>query len=192
MAKLYLDELEAALSFQGLKNLTTDVADADKMISTLDGFISGSTEYLSGDPWNGVRTKVESYKKAMESRKKIAGELHSSIEEGLKMLISYMGEYQMLDSSQLNDCITKRNECESTISSLRSKLSTATNTASIRNQISAAESILEDLNKIIEKLEGLDGVYNKAMGIFESGNAGVSAFSSEAKIQSSGKYVYNK
>ncbi len=66
MAKLYLDELEAALSFQGLKNLTTDVADADKMISTLDGFISGSTEYLSGDPWNGVRTKVESYKKAME------------------------------------------------------------------------------------------------------------------------------
>ena len=54
------------------------------------------------------------------------------------------------------------------------------------------EKEIERLNKIIEKLEGLDGVYNKAMGIFESGNAGVSAFSSEAKIQSSGKYVYNK
>lgn len=192
MAKLYLDELEAALSFQGLKNLTTDASDSDKMISTLDDFINNSTEYLSGEPWNGVRTKVEAYRKAMETRKKISGELHSSIEEGLKLLIDYMGEYQMLDSSQLNDCITKKNECESTISSLKSKLSTATNTSSINNQIAAAEAILEDLKRIIEKLEGLDGVYSKAMGIFESGNAGVSAFSSEAKIQSSGKYVYNK
>jgi DNA repair ATPase RecN len=192
MAKLYLDELEAALSFQGLKNLTTDVSDSEKMISTLDEFISTSGEYLSGEPWDSVRTKVETYKKAMESRKKIAGELHSSIEEGLKLLISYMGEYQMLDSAQLNDCLNKKAECEKTISSLRSRLNNSADSSSIRNQIATAESILEDLKKIIEKLEGLDAECSKALGIFESGNAGVSAFSSEAQIQSSGKYVYNQ
>ena len=65
MAKLYLDEIETALSFQGVENLVKDVDDSKKISSSLESFIDNSSSKLEGAQWDAVRSKVGEYKNAM-------------------------------------------------------------------------------------------------------------------------------
>lgn len=192
MAKLYLDEIEAALSFNGLENLKTDVDDSKKLSASLSEFVSTSSSKLTGEQWDAVRGKVTEYNDVSEIRNSAANYLYNSIKEGLTLLKNYLGEDQMLDSSQLNECLSKKRQCENTIASLRSKLSTEANTSSIRSQINSAEETLKELNRLIKKLEGLDEVYQQALSIFENGLQGVTNLQSKANIKHSGKFVYSK
>jgi len=192
MAKLYLDEIEAALSFSGLENLKTDIDDSKKLSTSLSEFISTSSSKLTGEQWEAVRGKVTEYNNVSEARNSAATSLYDAIKEGLTLLKNYLGEDQMLDSSQLNECISKKKQCENTISSLKAKLSTETNTSSIRSQINSAEETLKELNRLIKKLEGLDEVYQQALSIFENGLQGVTNLQSKSNIKHSGKFVYSK
>ena len=192
MAKLYLDEIEAALSFSGLENLKTDIDDYKKLSTSLSEFISTSSSKLTGEQWEAVRGKVTEYNNVSEARNSAATSLYDAIKEGLTLLKNYLGEDQMLDSSQLNECISKKKQCENTISSLKAKLSTETNTSSIRSQINSAEETLKELNRLIKKLEGLDEVYQQALSIFENGLQGVTNLQSKSNIKHSGKFVYSK
>ena len=193
MAKLYLDELEAALSCQGVSNLVQDMEDSKKTNSCLTNFVSNSTSTLEGETWDAVRNKIGEFSEALEARCSAASALHDAITQALNMLKDYMGEDQMLDSSKLGDCRAQKQECENTISSLKAKLSSSTeNTSSIRSQISSAEKTLEELDRLIKKLEGLDAIYQQAQGVLESGYQEVISFSSKASIKSSKKYVYSK
>lgn len=212
MTKLYLDEIDAVLggsSFSTLRQDSTDAKSADDIIS---GFCSRSTGKLSGEQWDKVRGKLGAYQTALNTRFSVAGKLADAIEQALKLLKDYMGSDNMLDTSKLEEYREQRSICQESLSTLQSMLNekverkvtnsdgttstqyvNAYNADAINAQIQLAEETLKELDRIIEKIEGLDEVYKQAEEMMESAYQEVVSFgSSISSIKPSGKYVYKK
>ena len=201
MTKLYLDELDAALSGSTLSTLNQDSKDSKSVNDAINAFCENTGGKLSGEQWDKVRGKLGQYQEALNVRIGLASNLAEAIEKALKMLKDYMGDDQMLDTSKLEEYKTERQKCVDSIATLNSmlnemvekKVQNADDTSAIKAQISVAEDTLKELDRIIEKIEGLDAIYKEAEAIMEEAYQQVVAFSSNVEaITPSGKYVYQK
>lgn len=212
MTKLYLDELDAALSGSTLSTLNQDSKDSKSVNDAINAFCENTGGKLSGEQWDKVRGKLGQYQAALDVRIGLASNLAEAIEKALKMLKDYMGDDQMLDTSKLEEYKTERQKCVDSIATLNSMLNEmvekkvqnadgtyttsyvhAYDTSAIKAQISVAEDTLKELDRIIEKIEGLDAIYKEAEAIMEEAYQQVVAFSSNVEaITPSGKYVYQK
>ena len=209
MAKVYLDEIEAALASTTCSSLTTDSAEGKDVHSTIDSFINAKFK-LRGDQWDKVRTKLQTYDEALKQRMELATKLADAIKEALSILKDYLGEDMMLDTEQLPEYQKQRTICQNSIDTLRVMLTetetysytgsdgktyTGTrlkyDTATVQAQITEAEETLKELDRIIKKIEGLDEVYAKAEGILKEAFSGIDSFkSSVSAIKPSGIYKY--
>lgn len=212
MTKLYLDELDAALGGSTFSTLKQDATDSKNVKEAIAAFCEKSDGKLSGEQWDKVRGKLAQYQSALDVRVGLANSLAEAIEKALKMLKDYMGSDQMLDTSKLEEYKAERQKCVESIASLRAMLTekvekkvqnadgsysttyvNAYDTATVQAQISVAEDTLKELDRIIEKIEGLDKVYKEAEAIMEEAYQDVVVFSgSVSSITPSGKYVYKK
>ncbi len=212
MTKLYLDELDAALGGTTCSTLTQDSTDSKSVDDIIKSFCEKSDGKLSGEQWNKVRGKLTQYQAALGARAEVANKLSEAIQKALKLLKDYMGSDNMLDTSKLDDYKAERQRCKECIASLNSMLNetvakkvqnadgsysttyvSAYDSSVINAQIAAAEDTLKELDRIIEKIEGLDAVYKEAEGMMEEAYQEVLKFkSSISTITPSGKYVYKK
>ena len=212
MTKLYLDELDAALGGSTFSTLKQDATDSKNVKEAIAAFCEKSDGKLSGEQWDKVRGKLAQYQSALDVRVGLANSLAEAIEKALKMLKDYMGSDQMLDTSKLEEYKAERQKCVESIASLRAMLTekvekkvqnadgsysttyvNAYDTATVQAQISVAEDTLKELDRIIEKIEGLDKVYKEAEAIMDEAYQDVVVFSgSVSSITPSGKYVYKK
>ncbi len=209
MPKVYLDEIDAALNSTTFDTLSTDSQESKSLEESLSSYINTSHRKLKGDQWNKSREKMKLYSDALKTRMELAQKLGEAIKEALTLLKDYLGEDAMLDTSQYQDYLNKRTECENSIKELQAKrnemvaVTTTVNgvtqthyehaydVGAIDSYIQQATEVLKELNRIIEKLEGLEEVYNKAMAILEEAFAGLTPFqNSVASIKPSGKFVY--
>ncbi len=212
MTKLYLDELDAALGGSTFSTLKQDSEDSKSVKDAITAFCARSDGKLSGEQWDKVRGKLEQYQSALDVRVGLANKLAEAIEKALKLLKDYMGSDQMLDTSKLEEYRAERQKCVDCIASLNAMLTekvekkvknadgtytstyvNAYDTATVKAQISVAEDTLKELDRIIEKIEGLDAIYKEAESIMEEAYQEVVVFSgSVSSITPSGKYVYKK
>ena len=210
MAKVYLDEIDAFLGSNTFDVLTNDSNNSKSINSSIDSFINGSKEQLVGVNWDGYRTKMGQYNEAFNSGMQIASKLGDAIKEALQLLKDYLGDDLMLDSSKLEYYRQQKTICENSIDTLKGMLSQTTtveskdsngnsiqttqllyNTSEINSKISLAEETLTELNRLINKIEGLDEVYNKADSILQEAFSGLESFgTSVTSITPDGRFEY--
>jgi hypothetical protein len=204
MAKIYLDEINSALGFSTFDTLEQDVKDSGSANNSIDAYINESSTKLSGEQWDKTRTKMGVYKDALSKRAEVAGILSEAIREALQLLKDYLGTDEMLDSEKLPELKEQRQACAEAIKNLQGMLNEkktndageevpAYNNDEVRAQIALAEETLKEIDRLIEKIEGLDEVYNKAVDILDGAYQSVLAFGKTVSgIKPSGKYVYKK
>lgn len=214
MAKIYSDELEAAMSFTTFDTLNQDSTDATSTGDKLVDFIEQSGAELSGEQWETVRAKMTEFQTALASRATVANHLGEAIQEALKKLKDYMAPYEMLDSSRLDEYKAARDECEASIETLQGMLGEMKQVSypdpnnegeyinewvhvydvdAVNAEIEAAKATLEELDRIIAKVEGLDAVYEEAEVMLEEAYQEVLQFQQQvSSITPSSKYVYQR
>ena len=211
MTKVCMEDLDNGMADSTFKNLKNDNAESTKLKDSISEFTSDK-ERLKGEQWDTVKKKINEFQPLLEERGKVADKLIEAIKSAIGVLKEYLGEDQMLDTSQLEDYKEEKRKVEQTISDLKAKLlETVTeevddgaggtetitkpkyNADDINKQIAAAEETLKELDRIIKKIEGLDAVYEKAMGIIEEEAAEVAKFQTDVEqVKPSGKFVYKK
>ena len=214
MAKLYLDELESALSFTTFNTLSQDSRDATSTGNHLVDFIEQSEADLKGEQWDQVRGKMAEFQQALGQRAQVADHLGAAIEEALQMLKDYMEPDEMLDSSRLEEYREAKKQCEDSIETLKGMLNETKEVVYedpdnpgeylstwvpmydaevINAQIAIATATLQELDRIIKKIGGLDEIYDKAERILEEAYQEVLAFQRQVQsITPSAKYVYER
>ena len=211
MTKVCMEDLDNGMADSTFKNLKNDNAESTKLKDSISEFTSDK-ERLKGEQWDTVKKKINEFQPLLEERGKVADKLIEAIKSAIGVLKEYLGDDQMLDTSQLEDYKEEKRKVEQTISDLKAKLlETVTeevddgaggtetitkpkyNADDINKQIAAAEETLKELDRIIKKIEGLDAVYEKAMGIIEEAAAEVAKFQTDVEqVKPSGKFVYKK
>lgn len=200
MTKIYLDEINKALSFSTFDILEKEESDADTFKNRIDSFQSESAADLTGEMWDKVRSHLTNYNSFQDKRKTISATLASNIRIALESLRNYMGEDQMLDTSQLSELKSQRQVCSNSLSALDDMLGELEESGEddskaqeLKNQISLAGFTLSELDRLIKKLEGLDDVYNNAKSILDESNQQITQFRAEVSaVKPSGKYKYQK
>ncbi len=193
--KLCMSDIKSMLSGGKLSGslangFETDNADTQKTIDSIKSFqekIASNTS-LQGDIWKEVNAKLDNYKGLLDKRLASNDKLKSAYEEALKLLEDYMGDYDELDDAKIPELKTQVANLEAEIKSLQAKIDEmkevcdtdsegkSTNChmehvysdsarAEFAAQIKKNEELIVELNKEIEKLEGLWEVINKAADI---------------------------
>ena len=198
MAKIYLDEVDAYLS-SGICNLVSnDKEEARTLTDNITNFIDSSKTKLQGNKWNEYRENFGKLNEALKTRMSLAMKLSTAIKEALELIKDYMGEDQMLDSSDLDEYKRQREICKNSIQTLNSMLNEkmeveipdATgnmtkrmvpvyNSAEINTQLSLANETLTKLDRLITKIEGLDEIYNRAQQILQETFQNIEGFKNE-------------
>ena len=211
MTKVCMEDLDNGMADSTFKNLKNDNSESTKLKDSISEFTSDK-ERLKGEQWDTVKKKINEFQPLLEERGKVADKLIEAIKSAIGVLKEYLGDDQMLDTSQLEDYKEEKRKVEQTISDLKAKLletvteevddgagGTTTITKpkydadDINKQIVAAEETLKELDRIIKKIEGLDAVYEKAMGIIEEAAAEIAKFQTDVEqVKPSGKFVYKK
>jgi hypothetical protein len=211
MTKVCMEDLDNGMADSTFKNLKNDNSESTKLKDSISEFTSDK-ERLKGEQWDTVKKKINEFQPLLEERGKVADKLIEAIKSAIGVLKEYLGDDQMLDTSQLEDYKEEKRKVEQTISDLKAKLlETVTeevddgaggtetitkpkyNADDINKQIAAAEETLKELDRIIKKIEGLDAVYEKAMGIIEEAAAEIAKFQTNVEqVKPSGKFVYKK
>ena len=212
MAKVYLDEINAFLSSGTNDVLAVDAREGSNIGNALTSFVSTSGEKLVGVHWDNYRETFDSFNKAIQARIALANKLGAAIEEALTLLKNYLGEDQMLDSSQLGEYKTQRQNCQNCIDNLNSMLSQTTTVRytdsagnvvtqtvplydanEIRAQIATAQETLKELDRLITKIEGLDAVYAQAEAILQAAFQDITVFQGQVEaITPHPTYSYKK
>lgn len=192
MPKVYLSEINAALSSNIIPALEADSQECGSCEAAITAYINESPSKLKGDMWNKTREKMGIYNTALKSRVELASSLAEAIKQALTLLQEYLGEDQMLDTAQLPEYRKQRQICLDAIEQLTAYAQDPKyDGAAIQAQIAQANEVLKELDRIIAKIEGLEPVYNEAMQILQEAFAKISPFESAVKdIQPSGIYVY--
>ena len=154
--KVVKADLDSFKSFLTL--FDKEMSDCQKMNNTLDSFISELSSKFSGAAYDSISEKINVYKECNLSREKTSSELKSKITSALDSLSSYMEGYTYLDTSELDSIKVKRANCQTNYNNILNAIrnsSKNTNLSNLRNQLSALEVQLREIDKLIEKLEGL-------------------------------------
>lgn len=186
MAKIYLDELVSAMNYNTFDTLASDSIDASNVSESISNFIQSEGK-LQGKEWDTVRNEFAKYYDLFSERIKVANNLSIAIKESLTLLINYIEDYEMLDDSKVDEIRNTLNDCNNQISYLKNERDIMTDgqydyDADKRNWFSKQISILEnsilELKKLLDKLEGLNGVYSSAENILNGAYMNVCEFSS--------------
>lgn len=210
MPKIYLDEVEAMNSstlVSTLKNDSTDSANVNNSVV----LFADTKDKLSGPQWDKVRSKFAEYSNALDKRTAVAEKLSDAIETALNLLIEYLGDDLMLDSSMLGEYESQKRTCKNSIDKLyamleemetvkvtdsNGKTSEVTrhkyDQSTIKKQISSAEAVLDELQRLIDKINGLEAICEQAVGILEPVFSEITEYGNiVSSITPSSKVVYN-
>ena len=171
-------------------SLTNDTQDAKKAMDSIKSFQNNiaSNTSLQGDIWKEVNAKLDNYNSLLDKRIQSNEKMQEAYEKALKLIEDYMGDYDELDDSKIPELKTKVTELKSEIESLQAKIDEMKEVcdtdsegkssnchmehvysdsarAEFAEQIKKNEELIEELNKEIEKLEGLWEVINQAADI---------------------------
>ena len=207
MAKVYLDEITAALSFSTFDTLSSDITDATSVDKAITSFTDNSSTILIGDVWDEARGKLGQFQTALIQRMNAASILGDAIKQALTLLNDYMEGYEYMDYTELPQLEATFAQLEASIANLESQIITyervttdkgnnSSNTVEvfhqdIQDQVNSLKKEKEKLEQYITKVKGFEAVYNQAIAILDGAMAEISKFASIVdSITPSQKYYY--
>lgn len=183
---VHIDDLSTTMNATSYKTINNDSSKVYGASTSIQGFMSDTT-VLKGDQWNRVRNKMGEYNALLNERGEVAGFISEKIAEAIQLLADYLGEDEWLDMSKLDEMKESKRRCEKEIASLEASIDSkktvyytnalgktvsrqeyvysASERASMRAKINTLREELQELNRLIEKTEGLKEVYEQAMQI---------------------------
>ena len=210
MAKVYYDELTAAMASDIFDRLEADKRESQAVKEVLSTFISSSQTVLTGQQYNSYRSQLATFNNALDQRMNLDEALSTNIRSALQLLIDYMDGDLYLDSSKLEEYMYYRELCVNSIDKLNYMLNemyevrytdsagrvqvTSTpvyDSNEVRQQITQAEEALTELDRVIVKVQGLDAVYAQAESILNSAFQGITPFGNAVtSIKPDGLFSY--
>lgn len=199
MAKVFLEELEAFEKSNTLETIETDAREANKANEILLNFVDKSKTELKGEGWDAYRKKFNAYSVALQAREEIATIMEDAIKQALSLLKNYLGDDLMIDTSRLEEYQHNKQICENSIESLKEMLEekdkteyvdkdgttqivpSNLETEEIEEQIELAKDTIEELDRMIAKIEGFDEVYSQAELILQSAFSRIDMFRSQVE-----------
>lgn len=193
--KLYASDIRSMISNGKLigaagENIYNDIEDASKTISSIEALQNdiSNSKYLKGEVWNAVNNKLEGYKEIQNLRIQSNEKMQAAFEKALTLLDEYIGDDEYLDADELDSYKQDRQEALDNIASLTALINEMedisitfkkkTIVIGRRYKYSAAErsqwqkeielkndEIENVIDPMIEKLEGLQEIMNRAIGI---------------------------
>ena len=154
--KVVKADLDSFKSFLSL--FDKEISDSQKINNTLDNFISELSKKFSGAAFDEISNKINVYKECNLSREKTSSELKNKISQALDSLSTYMDGYSYLDTEELEALKTKRANCQTNYNNILSAINRAdknSNLSLLKSQLASLESQLQEIDKLIDKLEGL-------------------------------------
>jgi hypothetical protein len=214
--QVYADELIAFKNSSICSSLKNDSKESGNVESTISEFVTMAKGRLIGSGWDNVSAKLNEFQSVLLKRIEVANSLSDSIESAINLILDYMGEYPFLDCSQLDEIKDNKKQCEANIEIIK-KAMYATKTESVYDSniegykqvtvnvyssseieefqrcIDKLEESISEIQKLINKLEGLGDIYKQAEGILEGAFSQVNSFGSlVSKTVPNNKVVYVK
>ena len=164
-----------------------EIADAEKIITVLDGFMSdiGSGTKLTGRAYENIKSQLGEQKALMEKRKTLALSMSKSIKSAIDSMGSYMSGYSKLDTDDLTEIEASISSAETSISNLKSKLNNIDDDSTndnmkgiIMGTIGGYEFKLSELYKWRDKLKELPGASAGAWGCLSEAIDGLTVYNS--------------
>lgn len=121
MSLLLQSDLSAANGSKAIAALSNDMDDTRKLLASVEGFISGSTEHLKGESFDTVRSHMQVYVDALNARIKVAENLISAIKSANSTMSNYMDGEPRLDTSELESVKHQWDNLKATASSYLSR-----------------------------------------------------------------------
>lgn len=184
MAKIIAGELSGGAVATAISLLENEATDAETLKATINSFITGTTDKLTGPAYDAVRAKAESYITILTTRARIARELSSAITSAVSEMSAYVDGYNELDDSKLADITSELNSINSTISQIKynynntqSSDETPKSTAGYSSLIAPYVAQYNELTKLKEKLAGLAAADASAYGKLNSLTMEVTSYS---------------
>ena len=200
---VYKGELSSFLGSSMLSALSTDASDSSRLINLINNFISNGI--LKGESWNIAYEKLGIYNEKLNERIMAANELGEALRSAVSALLGCMTDYDMIDTSKLEELKQQVIELERLIADLYTHLykeetytdekgNTCKKTVKdegVERQIKALEEEKREIEKYIAAIEKLQATYDGVKPTLEAALAKVSAFSNEiASITPSPSYSY--
>jgi hypothetical protein len=212
---IYADELSAAKNSSVFSNLKIDAGESASIQSIISDFQTLAHGRLVGSMWDNAFAKLNEFSAALLKRIEVANNMSEAIQEAIRILNDYIGDYPYLDCSQLEAIKASKKQCENQISMIKQVMYSKTTQKYIDSNgeektrqvnvysdseiaqfslaITKLEENIRELQLLIEKLEGLEAVYAQAQAVLDSAFAGVDGFGSNvSNIVPNNKVVYVK
>ena len=144
----------------------------------------------------------QNYNDLLDKRSKVATNLSSAINDAVKLLLEYLGEDLYLDPSKLEEIQQTKKQCENLITNLENSINSQQEVEvvdelgnitykleyiysyaereELRSKINELRNeTIPRLNKLIDKINGLPDIYEKAKEIIRTAYSEIENFSNE-------------
>ena len=177
--KVYKGELTLS---QTASLLDGEVADSEKLISSINNFVTSSTTTLRGEAYDAARAKIETYITVLEQRKAIAKELSAAITTALSSMNDFMGEYSELDDSKIIEIKSEINNINASIEQITYNYNQAVAAGTpvnynINSVLSPYITASQELSKLLEKILILGAIDDMAYAKIQSVASTVASYS---------------
>ena len=189
MSVVYSSDLSKANSSELMSAIESIISSSDKMASQIEKFISESKDELKGGGYDAVRTKMSIYADALRKQSKICSNLYGNVKSANNTMLNYMEGYTKLNDSEKEEIRTELNNAKSMLSWLEEysnvwvldKETNEKTKKSRRNgsdyQIESYRKIIEELEKLLKKLEHLKEEDYSAFEMISSVNTDINSYS---------------
>ena len=171
-----IEEINAALASTAFSSLNVDYEENRITLNTTQNFIYSSTEVLLGEVWDAVRGRLDQYCSIFESRQHVCEVIENTNKECLNIIREYLWPDTDLDIEQLQELKETAENIKKTIAKLSEMIREtktvdtyddegnwtgsyevpAYDNTALQQQIEELQPILEETNRLIEKIEGLE------------------------------------
>lgn len=207
------DMLNSLLTSSSLEKISNDGQAVNTTKTLLESFNSNKT--LEGEEWKLVSRKLSDYNLLFSSRSKVAKHMYTAINSAVKMLLDYLDNDSYLDPSKLEELRETKRRCEEAILNLETLInSKTTETVTLDNGTTSTKTVyiysesqrnefrrkinemknnvISEINRLIEKIEGLEAVYNEALALLAEAYDDIKNFNNKVvNLVPSNKVAFN-
>lgn len=182
-----IDEINGVLSSGVLTTLQNDSEESVATIGTINGFIDGSNNVLVGEMWDVERQKLQRYNELLTQRANVEMQLQTALTEALQLIKDYMGDDADLDSAKLPELKNTVKQIERQIANIQAMMREtktvdtyddegkwtgsyevpAHDNAALQQQINELQPVLDEANRLVEKIEGLQAIMDRSQAIID-------------------------
>jgi len=175
--KLSVSDIKQAISAI-TPTLDSEIDRAKSLASGVSDFISGMGGMLQGGVWDNVKSNLSSYQDLLEVSAEAAQFLKDTLETAMGMIVDYMGDYEELDDTDLEEkkqaLLELRNALEAAKDAYQAALScvprmpeydteghmtapgvVCPDISSLKAALDAAQVAFDEMQELVTKLEGL-------------------------------------